>query len=197
MSTEEDDWKRKAIDHDVRVFAQRAGREGKAVTEVRDPAGRTTIIIVGKRQTAEQRRQTAEQRRKIAQQIEQRWEEAISTLAAGEIFPSLKHVLFKDGKKAVLEAALRISEYREELRPAVDDALRNLGLDKAWQRAQLAHIDRIWKKVLGPALDVERLGQAVAALRLKGPGVLEVWTARVRKHRPDLWPALFEILNHE
>jgi hypothetical protein len=190
MSAEEDDWKRQAIEHDLRVIAQRAGREGKAVSEVRDPAGRTTVVIIGKRQTAEQRRQ-------IAQQMEARWEEAIRTLVPGQIFPSLKHVLFTRGKKAVLEAALRISEYREELRPSVNDALHSLGLDKAWQRAQLAHIDRIWKKVLGPALDVERLGQAVAALRLKGPGVLEVWTARVRKHRPDLWPALFEILNHD
>lgn len=187
MSTEDDDWKRKAIDHDVRVFAQRAARAGRAVTEVRDPAGRTTIVIAGNRQTAAQRRQAAEQN-------EARWERVIGTLTAGQIFPSLKQVLFTNGKKAVLNAALRISEYREELRPTVNDALRHLGLDKAWQRAQLDYIDRIWKKTLGPALQIEHLERAVPALRLKGPGVLEAWTARVKKHRPDLWPALIEIL---
>lgn len=188
MSTEEDDWKRKAIEHDARALAQRAARQGRAATVVR--TGTTTIVTVGRRQTAEQRRQ-------ISQQLQESWEEAIKALTAEQIFPSLKRVLFMHGKKAVLETGLRISEQREELRPRVDDALRSLGLDKAWQRAQLDYIDRIWKQILGPALTIDHLEKAVPVLRLKAPGVLAAWTLRVKKRRPDLWPALFEILNHE
>lgn len=76
-------------------------------------------------------------------------------------------------------------------------AMLQLGLDEACQRAQLAYIDGLWKKVLGPAWAIEHLKQAVPVLRMKGPGILEAWALRTCKYRPNLWRALSEILSHE
>lgn len=183
MSDDDDDLKRQIIAHDVRAMATRAARAGREVRELRDSAGRSIgVEIIGKPLTRKQK--------------EAQWEEVLRALTAERVMPGLLNVLRASGKRSVLDVALRIHESRLDLRPAVLDALEQLGMTSQWQREELRYIDRVWKKILSRKLKIEHLAPMVSAARLKGPGVLETWVARIRQHRPDLMPALLEILCH-
>lgn len=181
VMSEDDDWKRRAIEHDMAAFAERARRHGHAVTVQRGSA--VTIVTVRPRE------------RLTPEQVQARWEEVAPRLTEEQIKPGLASVLRIHGKKAVLDAVIALKEYRPDLMSVVSAAVRELGLTRESERAEMRHIDRVWKKVLGPHLQVEHLAPMVAAVRAKGPGVFHAWIARVRKHRPDLVPALLDLLH--
>lgn len=188
MSDDDDSLKQQIIAHDVRAMGRKAAQSGRKVSEIHDSAGRVVGISIGGRLT---RKELAAQR----EQVSAEWEAALSKLTIEQVLPALTNVFRKEGKKALLNVALRIYESRQDLRPAVNEATNQLGLTSEWQRAELRYIDRVWKRLLGPGLQVEHLAPMVAAAQLKGEGVLEVWTQRIRQHRPDLMPALSRILS--
>ena len=180
VMSEDDDWKRRAIEHDMAAFAKRARSQGHAVTVRRGRAATVVTVYPQEPLTPEQ--------------IHARWEEVAPRLTAAQIKPGLANVLQLHGKKAVIETVITLKEYRPDLISTISAAVQELGLSRESERAELRYIDRVWKKVLGPHLQVEHLAPMVAAARAKGPGVLQAWLARVRKHRPDLVPAVLDIL---
>lgn len=164
-------WKRRVIAHDAGILEKQgflAGYKVVARGEARQPM-------------------TPEESRAA-------WEALAPKLVPINIYPGLARVLMVDGREAVAEAVLALKALREDLIPAIDDAVKRLRLSRFVQRAELKHLERMWRQEVAPRLTAENLRPIIDALVKKKPDSLHVWVQRVRKHRPDLVPLMVAIL---
>lgn len=166
--SKDDDWKQQAIMQDVAFFARSARKRGYRV-----------IVEHGNAPRAD----TPED-----------WERIAPTIQPEQILPWFMKVLFEFGKKDLFTLVIRLKEYRLDLAQTIDSSIKQLGLTKDAQRAEMRFLNQVWKTVVLPRLTPELMPALAAAAHAKGTAIVSVYIERLRRHKRELLPIFLDAL---